>query len=175
MRRGLNGKRQRALLETIRRMIPQAAIRTTLISGFPGETDADHAELLAFVREGWFDRLGVFTFSREEGTPSHDMADQVPAALAEERRAELMAAQQDVHLGRNREMVGRTLEVLIEEFLPLKSEAVGRTEFDAPDVDGVVRIAGLDTAQPGAVIPVHITAADGYDLVGEPVVPEAVD
>ena len=175
MRRGLNGERQRALLETIRRMIPDAAIRTTLISGFPGETDADHAELLEFVREGWFDRLGVFTFSREEGTPSHGMADQVPAALAEERRAELMKAQQELHLARNREMVGRELDVLIEEHVPLKREAVGRTEFDAPDVDGVVRIAGIETVQPGAVIAVRITAADGYDLVGEPVASRAAN
>jgi len=175
MRRGLTGERQRALLETIRRMIPEAAIRTTLISGFPGETDADHAELLEFVREGWFDRLGVFTFSREEGTPSHGMADQVPAALAEERRAELMKAQQELHLARNREMVGRELDVLIEEHMPLKREAVGRTEFDAPDVDGVVRIAGIETVQPGAVIAVRITAADGYDLVGEPVASRAAN
>ena len=169
MRRGLTGERQRALLETIRRMIPEAAIRTTMISGFPGETDADHQELLSFVKEGWFDRLGVFTFSQEEGTPSYDMPNQVPAELAEERRAELMAAQQEIHLARNAELVGSTLDVLIEEAVPIQQRATGRTEFDAPDVDGTVRIEGIQTARAGAVIPVRITAADGYDLVGEPV------
>lgn len=164
MRRGIGGRRQRELLTTIRRILPTAAIRTTLISGFPGETDADHRELVAFVREGWFDRLGVFTFSREEGTPSHDMDDQVPAALAEERRAEIMAAQQEVHWARNREKVGRELEVLVEEISPAGGEARGRTRHDAPDVDGVVRLHGLATARPGAVVRARVTAADGYDL-----------
>ena len=168
MRRGINGKRQRELLSMIRRVAPAAAIRTTLISGFPGETEGDHQELLAFVREGWFDRLGVFAFSREEGTPSHDLADQVAPELAEQRRAELMAAQQAIHWARNRERVGQELDVLIEETIPLKSEAVGRTEFDAPDVDGVVRIQRLETAQPGAIVRVRILEADEYDLIGEP-------
>jgi len=168
MRRGINGKRQRELLSMIRRVAPAAAIRTTLISGFPGETEGDHQELLAFVREGWFDRLGVFAFSREEGTPSHDLADQVPPELAEQRRAELMAAQQAIHWARNRERVGQELDVLIEETIPLKAEAVGRTEFDAPDVDGVVRIQRLETAQPGAIVRVRILEADEYDLIGEP-------
>jgi ribosomal protein S12 methylthiotransferase len=168
MRRGLTGERQRELLETIRRIIPQAAIRTTMISGFPGETDADHQELLSFVRDGWFDRLGVFTFSREEGTPSHDMPDQVPAELAEERRAELMAAQQVVHLARNASLVGREMDVLIEEVSPLQKSAIGRTEYDAPDVDGIVKISGIETARAGAVVQIRITGVDDYDLVGEP-------
>jgi len=169
MRRGINGKRQRALLDSIRRILPTAAIRTTLISGFPGETDADHRELLEFVQEGWFDRLGVFTFSREEGTPSFDMPDQVPAAVAEERRAELMAAQQAVHFARNRERVGQEVDVLIEEFAALAKRATGRTEQDAPDVDGTVHLTGIEHARPGAVVRARITAAQGYDLEAEPV------
>ncbi len=169
MRRGINGKRQRILLESIRRILPTAVIRTTLISGFPGETNADHQELLEFVRDGWFDRLGIFTFSREEGTPSFDMADQVPAALAEERRGELMQAQQAVHLRRNEARVGEELDVLIEDHVPLTKQATGRTEHDAPEVDGTVRLKGVEHARPGAVIRARITAADGYDLEAEPV------
>jgi len=169
MRRGINGKRQRALLESMRRIVPNAAIRTTLISGFPGETDADHRELLEFVKEGWFDRLGVFTFSQEEDTPSFDMPDQVPAALAEERRGEIMEAQQAVHWRYNEARVGTEVDVLIEEFVPITSYAEGRTEQDAPEVDGITRVTGVTNARPGAVVRVRITGADGYDLDAVPV------
>jgi ribosomal protein S12 methylthiotransferase len=168
MRRGINAKRQRVLLERVRRIVPDAAVRTTLITGFPGETDADHRELLAFVQEGWFDRVGVFTFSPEEGTPACDLPDAVPAPLMEERRGELMAAQQEVHWARNREKVGRVLDVLVEQHDPLRQVAVGRTEHDAPDVDGSVRVEGVAQARPGAVVSVRITAAEGYDLVARP-------
>ena len=120
------------------------------------------------MKDGWFDRLGVFTFSREEGTPSYDMEDQVPMALAEERRAELMLAQQEIHIARNRERVGHTVEVLLDEVL-LDGTATGRTQHDAPDADGVVKIRGIGTARVGAVVPIRITDVDGYDLIGEPV------
>lgn len=169
MRRGITGERQRALLERIRERIPDVAIRTTMITGFPGETDEDHRILLESVRDGLFDRLGVFTFSREEGTPSHDMDGAVPAALMEERRAELMEAQARVHFERAASMVGRELDVLLETFEPLAFRAQGRTEFDAPDVDGIVKVNGIQGGRPGAVVRVRVTAADGYDLVGEPV------
>ena len=168
MRRGINGKRQRALLESIRRIMPTAVIRTTLISGFPGETDADHRELVDFVKDGWFDRLGVFTYSLEEGTPSFDMPDQVPAALAEERRAEIMEAQQAVHWKHNEGRVGTEVDVLIEEFTALNGHATGRTEHDAPDVDGVVKMTGVKHARPGAIVRARITAAEGYDLEAVP-------
>ena len=168
MRRGINGPRQRALLERIRERVPGVALRTTLITGFPGETDADHRELLNFIEEGWFDRLGVFTFSREEGTPSYDMDGQVPAELMEERRGELMAAQQKVHFTKAETKIGKTLPVLLEHVEPLTKRARGRTEHDAPDVDGVVHIAGLEAGRVGAVIPVKIEAVDGYDLRGTP-------
>lgn len=168
MRRGISARRQRQLLERIRRIVPGAAIRTTLITGFPGETEQDHREMLAFVREGWFDRLGVFTFSREEGTPSHDLPGAVEPARMEARRGELMAAQQEVHTARNLEKVGRTLEVLIETVDRVAGEATGRTEHDAPEVDGIVRVRGIEDARPGAVVEVRVTAADDYDLVAEP-------
>lgn len=168
MRRGITAKRQRALLEQLRARIPDVALRTTLITGFPGETDADHQESLAYVRDGWFDRLGVFTFSREESTRSYDLPDQVPAELAAERRDELMAAQQAAHFAFADRQVGRTVDVLLEQVEALAHRATGRTQHDAPDVDGTVRIRGIDGGRPGAVVPVKIVERDGYDLVGEP-------
>ncbi len=174
MRRGITAAKQRALLERIRERVPGAAIRTTLIAGFPGETASDHAASLEAVRAGLFDRLGVFAYCREEGTPSHDMADQVPAATASARRDELMAAQQEIHFARNRPKIGTTIDVLVETVDPLGRSALGRSEHDAPDVDGHVRVApppkGL---KPGAFVRVEITSADGYDLVGIPASPVA--
>jgi ribosomal protein S12 methylthiotransferase len=168
MRRGITGARQRALLDRARERIPGVAIRTTLISGFPGETPVDHEESLALVRGGAFDRLGVFAYVREEGTPSHGMADQVPARTREARRAELMEAQREVHFARNRAKVGTTLDVLVERTDPVARETVGRTEHDAPDADGVVRVRPAVVARPGSFVRVRVTAADGYDLVGAP-------
>ena len=169
MRRGITGRRQRDLLARIRERLPDAAIRTTLITGCPGETEADHQELLAFVREGWFDRMGVFTFSREEGTPSHDMTDQVDPARMEERRAELMEAQQEVHWRRNRDRVGSRIEVLVETWDPVTRQVRGRSPHDAPEVDGSVSVRDVAHARPGSLIQVAITEAEGYDLKAEPV------
>lgn len=168
MRRGLNARRQRDLLERIRALVPDAVVRTTLITGFPGETEQDHQEMLAFVSEGWFDRLGVFTFSREEGTPSYHLPDAVEPARMEARRAELMAAQQAIHHVRNRRKVGQTVEVLIESVDPVRKEALGRTEHDAPEVDGSVRMSGVNHARPGAIVRARVVAAEGYDLEARP-------
>jgi ribosomal protein S12 methylthiotransferase len=173
MKRGITGKRQRELLETIRRRIPGVTMRTTLIAGFPGETDAEHQEQVAFVREGWFDRLGVFTYCREEGTPSHDMADQVPSEVAEARKAELLEAQQSVHLARNRLRVGEEVEVLVESFDARAGAAKGRTPQDAPEVDGSIVVRGVRQVRPGAFVRARVVAADGYDLEAEPLGPGA--
>jgi ribosomal protein S12 methylthiotransferase len=167
MRRGITGPRQRALLARIRERIPGVTLRTTLIAGFPGETDADHAEQVAFVREGWFDRLGVFSYCREEGTPSHDMPDQVPAAVIEERKSELLEAQQTVHHTKNRARVGAEVDVLVEHVNVAKATVTGRTEADAPEVDGTITVTGVLHARPGAVVRARVVAADGYDLKGE--------
>lgn len=172
MRRGINGDRQTALLRRIRERIPGAAIRTTLITGFPGETATDHEVSLEAVRNGLFDRLGVFTFSREEGTPSYDMPDAVPEALAAERRDELMAAQQEVHFARNRRLVGTTTEMLVESVDPFQGSTDGRTPDDAPDVDGRIRVRGDRSLRVGELHEVRVTAAEGYDLIGERVAPE---
>jgi ribosomal protein S12 methylthiotransferase len=172
MRRGISQAKQRALVERIRERVPGAAVRTTLIAGFPGETAADHATSLEAVRAGLFDRLGVFTYCREEGTPSHDMAHQVPAATAAARRDELMAAQQEVHFARNRPKIGTSIDVLVETVDPLGRSALGRSEQDAPEVDGHVRIAPAPKGlKPGMFVRVDVTSADGYDLVGTPAAP----
>lgn len=120
------------------------------------------------MREGWFDRLGVFTYCREEGTPSHDMPGQVPASLAEQRKEEILEAQQAVHLARNEARVGEEVEVLVESWDARARAALGRTPQDAPEVDGSIRVEGVDHARPGAFLRARITAADGYDLVAEP-------
>lgn len=168
MRRGINGTRQRELLARIRERIPQVAIRSTVITGFPGETQADHEELLGYVREGHFDRLGVFVFSREEGTPSHDLPDQVPTELMEERRGELMEAQRAVHFARAQSQVGQEIDVLLEEVNVRAKTAQGRSEADAPDVDGVVHLSGISGGRPGAVVRARVTAAQEYDLLAVP-------
>ncbi len=169
MRRGISGARQRELIARIRERIPGVALRTTLITGFPGERESDHAEMLAFVREGWFDRLGVFTFSPEEGTAAFDRPDPVPSETMAERRDELMAAQREIHFARNVEKVGREIEVLVERFEAPTRRAFGRSEHDAPDVDGTVRVEGVAHARPGAVLRVRVRAAEGYDLVADPI------
>jgi ribosomal protein S12 methylthiotransferase len=168
MRRGITGPRQRALLERVREKIPGVAIRTTLIAGFPGETEADHRESLDAVLGGAFDRLGVFLYVREEGTPSHDLPDQVPAEVAARRRDELMAAQQQVHFARNRARVGAVVEVLVEEGGGNARETIGRTERDAPEVDGRVRIRPALAERPGSFARVEVVGVDGYDLVARP-------
>lgn len=168
MRRGVDAKHQFVLLERIRSRVPDVAVRTTLITGFPGETNEDHAENLACVRDGLFDRLGVFPFSREEGTASYDLPHQVPAARAEERRGELMEAQQTVHFASNRARVGRTVDVLVETVDPREDTAVGRTAWDAPEVDAWIHLLGAGGLEAGRVVPVRVTGVRDYDLEGCP-------
>ena len=114
-----------------------------------------------------FDRIGVFTYCREEGTPSHDMADQVPAEVALERKAELLETQQAVHLARNEARVGSEVEVLVEKFDAARGVVHGRTPQDAPEVDGSILVKGVGQARPGAFVRARVSAADGYDLVAE--------
>ena len=167
--------RVRRLLVDLRRAMPDIALRTSFIVGYPGETEAEFRALEAFVDEAQFDKVGVFTFSPEEGTPAHDLTDQVPEAVKEERYGRLMAQQQAISLARNQAQVGRTLDVLIEgqgeaEYEGEQGEttpiSVGRTYRDAPEIDGLVLIE--DTVEPGQIIRVEITDAMAYDLVGVP-------
>ncbi len=161
-------------LAKLRQAMPDVVIRTTFIVGFPGETDAAFANLLAFVEESRFDRVGAFQFSPEPGTPSHDMPDQVPAAVKEERWHRLMACQQPISLARNQAQIGRQLDVLIEgqgQDEAGQALLIGRSYRDAPEVDGLVLIPDAPDAQPGAMLAARITGALPYDLIGEVLTP----
>ena len=169
MRRGITKERTIALLDRLRREVPGIAIRTTLMVGFPGETEADFAELEEFVREQRFDRLGVFPYSAEEGTPSAEMADDVPEEVKQARVERIMKLQQEISLQNNLRRVGETYRVIVD-----RREGdfyVARTEFDSPEVDEEILIpAASGTLHPGEFRTVRITDAEEYDLYGELVV-----
>ena len=166
MRRGITKERTIALLDRLRREVPGIAIRTTLMVGFPGETEADFAELEEFVREQRFDRLGVFPYSAEEGTPSAEMADDVPEEVKQARVERIMKLQQEISLQNNLRRVGETYRVIVD-----RREVdfyVARTEFDSPEVDEEILIpAAGGTLHPGEFRTVRITDAEEYDLYGE--------
>jgi len=177
------------LVQALRAAVPEIAIRSAFIAGFPGETEAEFEALLAFLEAAQLDHVGVFTYSREEGTPAADMADQVPDHVKRARRARAMALQQRISLARNRALVDRTLTVLVEGRRGLTPELrgrlreqrlvagpppaallAGRSYRDAPDVDGQVYLLG--EAPVGEFARVRVVAASEYDLVA---VPEAVE
>ena len=166
MRRGITKERTIALLDRLRREVPGIAIRTTLMVGFPGETEADFAELEEFVREQRFDRLGVFPYSAEEGTPSAEMADDVPEEVKQARVERIMKLQQEISLQNNLRRVGETYRVIVD-----RREGdfyVARTEFDSPEVDEEILIpAASGTLHPGEFRTVRIADAEEYDLYGE--------
>ena len=157
------------VLARIREQLPDAVLRTTFIVGYPGETEEHFQHLLEFVAAQQFDHVGVFTFSQEEGTPAAALPNPVPAAVAQERKDRLMALQQPIAAARNAAWVGRIVDVLIEQEHPGTGEMIGRCARFAPEVDGEVRVqpgeGGLSAA-PGTLVPVRITGADTYDLIG---------
>jgi ribosomal protein S12 methylthiotransferase len=164
MQRPANIKQVRHTIEELRVAMPEIALRTTFLVGFPDETEIEFQALLDFVEAMAFDRVGVFTYSHEEGTPAAEMEDNVPPDVKQERRERLMAVQQPLSLAKNRAFVGQTLEVLIEG--QDEGLSVGRSYRDAPEVDGLVLVqAELPL---GEIVPVQITAALEYDLIGEP-------
>ncbi len=154
-------------IRRIREQIPDIALRTTLISGFPGETEEDHQCLLEFVDEMEFDRLGVFAYSQEENTPAAQMPDQVPEEVKEARRQEIMELQQEISLERSEALVGQELLVMIEGRLPEENAYVGRTYRDAPGVDGYIFIQTSRELMSGDFAQVRVTGALEYDLMGE--------
>lgn len=165
MRRGTTREKTEELLQAIREKVPGIAIRTTMITGHPGETEKDFDELMDFVEKSRFDRLGVFTYSHEENTYSHSMADDIPEDLKEERASELMALQEGISLELNQKRIGETYKVLIDR--KEGGEFIGRTEFDSPEVDNEVIINGKDEyLRIGDFVQVKITAAVEFDLVG---------
>jgi ribosomal protein S12 methylthiotransferase len=166
MRRGGSSDSHLELLGRFRTAIPGAALRTTLIVGFPGETDGEFDHLLEFVEEARFDHLGVFTYSHEDGTAAHDAVDDVPQALKDERRDRLMTAQQRIAFEKNEARLGTTLEVLVEGVHPETEHLlVGRAATQAPDVDGQI-LLNDGFADAGTFARVVLTETAGYDLVG---------
>ena len=155
------------LIGHLRERIPDICLRTTLISGFPGETQEDFEELYRFVNEMEFDRLGVFAYSREEDTPAADMPDQIPDSVSEARRDELMELQQAVAFEKAEEMVGRTLTVMIEGKVADEDVYVARTYRDAPDVDGYLFVNTASVLTTGDFVQVLVTDSNEYDLIGE--------
>lgn len=155
------------IVANLRKEIPDIALRTTLITGFPGETTAQHLELMDFVETQKFDRLGVFTYSQEEGTPAAAMSGQVDEETKENRKDELLTLQQDVSLGRNEEQIGRELEVFVEGYVDNEEAYVGRTYADAPGIDGLCFIRTDETLHSGDFVQVEVTGALEYDLIGE--------
>ena len=157
----------RAIIGKLRQEIPDICLRTTLISGFPGETEEDHEELMNFVDEMEFDRLGVFTYSAEEDTPAATMPDQIPEELKEERRDEIMELQQEISFEKAEEMVGKSLWCMVEGKVADEYAYVARTYKDAPGVDGYLFIQTIEELMSGDFVKVRVTGSDEYDLIGE--------
>ncbi len=163
MKRPADVARSRHLIADLRAAMPDLALRTSFIVGYPGETESEFEALLDFVQEVRFDRVGVFLYSPEEGTAAAALADSVPEEVKVERYEQLMALQQPISLEINQTQVGRTLDVLVEG--QGDGLSVGRSYRDAPEIDGLVLVPGA--LPPGQIVPVRITGAMEYDLVGE--------
>lgn len=166
MRRGITREKTTALIHDIRERVPGIVVRTTLISGYPGESEEDHAEMLEWVAEMKFDRLGVFTYSHEEDTHAHNFEDDVPEKLKQQRAEEIMELQSGISHDINLTKVGKTMKVMIDR---IEGDSyIGRTEGDSPEVDNEVIIPKASGyARVGDFAEVKITEADPYDLFGE--------
>lgn len=151
----------------LRERIPDIAIRTTLISGFPGETDEEHEELLDFVDEIEFDRLGVFAYSAEEDTPAAIMENQIDEEIKENRRDEIMELQQEIAFDKSADMVGRELIAIIDGKISNENAYIGRTYMDAPGIDGSIFINTFEELMSGDIVKVKVTGSYEYDLIGE--------
>lgn len=160
----------KAIIEKLRREIPEIALRTTLITGFPGETKEQHEELMEFIDEMEFDRLGVFTYSPEEDTPAAKMEHQIAEEVKEERQAELMELQQEIAFDLAEDMIGREVLVMIEGKVADENAYVGRTYKDAPNVDGLIFVEADEELMSGDFAKVRVTGAVEYDLIGEIIV-----
>jgi ribosomal protein S12 methylthiotransferase len=166
MRRRVTRREIETLLEKLRDWIPGIAIRTTFIAGSPGETDHQHRELVRFVKDFGFDMMGVFPYSQEPGTPMGRMEDQIPDDVKQQRVEELMLAQQEIAFRKAREMVGGTIEVLIDRSNLQTKSFIGRASSQAPDIDSVVHVSGAGL-HPGKFVNVKVTDYNAYDLVAE--------
>ena len=167
MGRRTNQQELRDMIAKLRERIPDICLRTTLITGFPGETQEDHEELMAFVDEMEFDRLGVFTYSAEEDTPAATFDDQIDEELKKDRQAEIMELQQEIAFEKAQDAVGRTVLAIIEGKLPDEHAYAARTYMDAPGVDGLVFVQTSEELMTGDFVKVKITGSYEYDLIGE--------
>lgn len=168
MRRGIDREKTEALLKNIKLKVPGVAIRTTLIVGYPGETEDDFNEMVEFVKKSRFDRLGVFTYSHEENTHAHNFDDDVPEDVKQERANTVMALQEEISLELNQEKVGKELKVLVDRLEG--GIYFARSEFDSPEVDNEVIIESEDQhLRIGDFVTVKITGASEFDLTAEPV------
>ena len=171
MRRGMDGEKTKKLVYGIRKKFPKMTIRTTMLVGYPGETQEAFDQLYDFVKDFEFDRLGAFDFSPEPGTPAYEIKEgRVPRKVAVERRDKLLALQKEISLKRNKALVGSVIPVLVEEKAD-RRHWIGRSTGDAPEVDQsvCVDLPPKTTLEPGAFIDVKITRASEYDLGGVPV------
>lgn len=165
MRRNMDSGQTHNLVKTIREKVPGIALRTTLITGYPGETEEEFEELKAFVKECRFERLGVFPYSHEENTPAYRLNDDVPQEIKEQRMEELMGIQQQISLENNQSLIGKTLKVIID-----REEGdyfIGRSEFDSPEVDNEIIVAKNKDLRMGEFYKVKITRADFFDIYAE--------
>jgi ribosomal protein S12 methylthiotransferase len=166
MRRGTTREKTYALVETIRERVPGIALRTSLIAGYPGETEQDHEDLIRFVEDVRFERLGIFTYSHEENTHAYSLVDDVPEEVKQERAQAVMAAQESISAELNAAKVGKEFKVLFDR--KENDNFVGRTEFDSPEVDNEVLVSAKNTyVRIGDFANVKITGAAEFDLFGE--------
>lgn len=174
MKRRVTRQETESLLETLRKRIPQLVLRSTMIVGFPGETEAQFAELVDFVRQQRFERLGVFEYSREPGTPAARLKDHLPGRIIRKRREILMQVQQEIAFDWAQAQVGKQMTVLLDQpHAGQKDVWLGRTYADAPEIDGAVYVTGRGL-RPGQFVECEIVAAEGYDLVAAPLSESAV-
>ena len=165
MRRGLGQTGIRDRINSLRKSVSDIRIRTTLIVGYPGEEDEDFKQLYDFVDEMKFDRLGVFTYSEEEGTLAEDMDDNVPKKIKDERKSIIMDLQANISASKNEEMVGKTYKVLVDKCG--ETVSVGRTEYDSPEIDNIVQIKS--PVKKGEFVNVKIESSNEFELIGSPV------
>ena len=172
MNRHGDGALIRDVVSKLRSNVPGIVIRTTLIVGFPGETEEDFESLCEYVREARFDRLGCFPYSREEDTPAYDFPDQIDEQVKQDRADLIMQIQAEIMTEKNEEMVGKTVEVLVEDFDPVSEQHFGRSAGDAPEIDGKIFFAASHRLMPGTFVPVKIRRVMDYDLIGRAILSE---
>ena len=165
MKRGLNQQGIRDRINRLRDASPGIAIRTTLIVGYPGETEEDFTELFNFVKDIRFDRLGVFTYSEEEGTSAAHLDDNIPQEVKNDRKNQIIELQHDISLARNESFIGKNIRVLVDQ--TENNIGVGRTEYDSPEIDNIVQIEGKVSR--GQFVNVNVNGANEYELIGKPV------